>query len=302
MVGGRPGELVANTFFFQIFLLVSTLLLLWGVVGSSQAVHQVRYIPPTTPSDCGLPWESLELTTTDQVQISGWLIRHPKPKGVLILLHGFGTCKADLLDIAQAFYTHGSYHLLLIDFRGHGVSGGRFISFGRWEILDIESVLAFISSDPVLKGFPVGCYGVSMGGSIGILATARFTQIRAVVSDCAYSDLEKAIARAIWMSYHIPQIPLGQVVIWAIEVRLRCWVRHLSPLQHIGRIAPRGVMIIHGMQDKSVPPESAQALFKAAREPKRLWLIPEAEHVASFYRDPEEYLRQVLGFLDHALL
>lgn len=140
-----------------------------------------------------------------------------------------------------------------------------------------------------------------MGGSIGLLAATRFPRIKAVISDCAYADLGKAIARAVWMSYHIPRIPLGQIVIWGTQVRLRCRARSLSPSQSVGKIAPRGVLIIHGMEDKSVPPESAQALFEAAGQPKDLWLVPEAEHVACFYRDREQYLKRVFGFLDDVL-
>jgi len=141
-----------------------------------------------------------------------------------------------------------------------------------------------------------------MGGAIGILAAARAPQIKAVVSDCAYAHLGKAIARAVWMSYHIPRIPLGQMVVWATRVRLGCSLRSLSPVERIGKISPRSVLIVHGSEDKSVPPESAQILFEAAGEPKRLWLVSGAEHVASFYRSKEEYLRLVFGFLNDALL
>ena len=153
----------------------------------------------------------------------------------------------------------------------------------------------------MLKELPIACYGISMGGSIGLLAAAQLPRIKAVITDCAYADTPKAIARAIWMTYHIPRIPLGQIVIWAMEVRLRCRMRSLSPVRSVGKIAPRGLFIIHGMEDKSVPPDSGRALFGAAGDPKGLWLVPGAEHVACFYRDRREYLRRIFGFLDDVL-
>lgn len=275
--------------------------LLWGWVGSSRVVHQVRYQPQATPADYGLAWEPLALATCDRIRISGWLIRHPHPTGVLILLHGFGTGKADLLDIAQAFHRNGSYTLALIDFRGHGFSAGATLSFGLREVWDIEALLDFISQDPALKNLPIGCYGISMGGAIGILAAARFPAIRAVVSDSAYSDLPKAIARVQRIAYHIPRVPLGQMVIWGTELRLGCRLPKLNPRNVIGKISPRAALVIHGMQDKSVPFQEAQALFDAAKEPRELWLVSEAEHVASFYRNQKEYLERVLVFFDHAL-
>jgi pimeloyl-ACP methyl ester carboxylesterase len=274
----------------------------WGLVGSHRVLHQSRYCPPATPADVDLPWEKLALQTADHLSIAGWLIRspHPHPVGTLLLLHGFGTCKADLLDLAKDLHQGGLFHLVLIDFRAHGESGGNTFSYGKAELLDLEAVLNFLSGEPSLRRFPVGVLGISMGGAIGIQAAARFPQIRGVVADSTYADLAKAIARTQWMAYHIPRIPLGQVVIWATAGRLRCRLSTLSPIAVVGKIAPRPLLIIHGMKDKWILPAEAQALFQAAGEPKAFWLVPEAEHVGSFYTDREEYIRRVEEFFQDA--
>ena len=79
----------------------------------------------------------------------------------------------------------------------------------------MRAVLDYVSQDPVLRQLPIGCLGLSMGASIGWLAGKQLQSIRAFVSDSAYTDLNKAIARGIWMSYHIPRFPLGQIILWA---------------------------------------------------------------------------------------
>lgn len=274
---------------------------LWGFIGSSQVMHQVRYQPVITPSDYGLPWERLQLLTSDQVPIAGWLIPHTNSKGILLLLHGFGTCKADLLDLAKFLHDAGEYNLVLIDFRGHGASGGDYISFGEYEIQDVRAALDFLSEEPILKQLPIGCLGISMGGSIGLLAAAQLPQIRAVVSDSAYVDLGKAIARAVRMSYHIPRFPFGQIVVWATELRLRCNVRNLGPAHAIEKISPRPVMLIHGTKDKTTPYQDAEILFQLAKNPKKLWLVQGAEHVGAFFKDKDAYLQQVLEFFKDGL-
>lgn len=290
------------TFLLQAFLGLSFPCLFWAFIGSLWVVQALpRYIPPTTPGDYGLSWESLALFTQDRIPIAGWLIRHPKAAGILILLHGFGTGKADLLDVAHAFHERMPYHLVLIDLRGHGASGGRRISFGKREVLDVQAILAFLEKEAAFKGLPVACYGISMGGAVAILAAARVPEIQAVVTDSAYADLGKAIARALRMTYHIPRFFLGQLVLWGTEVRLGCRLFQLSPVRRIGRIAPRGVLIIHGTADLTVPPDAAGALFRAAGNLKKLWLVPGAEHVASFYKDQEVYLQHVADFLSHVL-
>ena len=127
------------SFFFSLLLFVGLICLAWGVVGSSRVVSQARYNPPMVPKDFGLPFDEVAFTTEDGIPLAAWLIRHPNPSGVLLLLHGYGACKADLLDVAKALHQKGSYHLFLIDFRSHGASGGRLISFGKQEVLDVQA-------------------------------------------------------------------------------------------------------------------------------------------------------------------
>ena len=274
----------------------------WILFGSHRILHPIRYPPAITPKDFGLSWQSLWLKTADRVDVSIWLLRHPRPEGLLLLLHGFGSSKVELLDVAQALHACSPYHLFLMDLRGHGESGGRTATFGFREMLEVQAILDFIAQDPELKGLPIGCYGVSMGGAIALLAAARFSSILAVVSDSAYADFGKAVARVQRLTYHIPRIPLGLGTLWATEIRLGCWASALSPIQAIRRIAPRAVLIIHGMQDFTIPSEEARALFEAAGTPKELWLVPEAEHAACYYKRKEEYPLKMKEFFRDAFL
>ncbi len=274
--------------------------LAWGILGSARIVAQVRYQPSLKPSDLGFPAEALFLTTSDGLRLAAWFVRHAQPTGLLLMLHGYGASKEDLLDIARALHEQGSFHLLLLDSRGHGASEGSTISFGHKEILDVRAALEFASSHPECQGLPIGCYGVSMGGAVALLAAAQWEIIQAVVTDSTYADLPSTIARIQRLTYHIPRIPLGQLAIWGAQLRLGCRVRNLSPAAVVGRVSPRPVLLIHGTQDPTTPKEEAVALYDAAKEPKELWLIEGAEHVAGFYQHPQEYTRRITGFFQRA--
>ena len=276
--------------------------LIWVLFASHRILHPIRYRPALTPADFGLPWESLRLKSKDQVDLSIWLVRHPRPEGILLLLHGFESCKADLLDIAYSLYQCSPYHLLLMDLRGHGESGKGPVTFGLREILDVQAILDFLARDSKLRGLPIGCYGVSMGGVIALLATGRFNRIRAVVSDSAYADFGKVVARVQWLTYHIPRVPLGWATLRAVELRLGCRACALSPIQAIRKISPRGVLLIHGMRDVTIPTGEARMLFEEAAGPKELWLVQEAEHAASYYKQKEEYPRKLKEFFRNAFL
>lgn len=66
---------------------------------------------------------------------------------------------------------------------------------------------------------------------------------------------------------------------WALVRRalaaLGAWVlAPLEPTRHVGRIAPRPVVVINGTADPRVPRTSVEALFAAAGQPKRMMWLP----------------------------
>ena len=75
----------------------------------------------------------------------------------------------------------------------------------------------------------------------------------------------------------------------------------VEPRAEIARIAPRPVFIIHGGRDDIVPLEHAEEMFSAAGEPRRLWIIDDAPHVAGYFVDRLRYCREVTSFFLEAL-
>ena len=218
------------------------------------------------------------------------------------MLHGYGASKADLLDIAAGLHATGSFHLLMLDFRAHGDSEGRQVSFGLQEVLDVEAALAWLESRPDCCSLPVGCFGVSMGGAVSIAAAVRFQALRAVVVDSVYADLSKTIARSQWLTYHIPRAPLGQICLWGTELRLGCRLRQLSPVQVAPHLAPKPLLVIHGQDDVGVPIEEGKAVYEAAKGSKEFWMIPGAAHACCYYVAREEYPRRITEFFRHAFV
>jgi fermentation-respiration switch protein FrsA (DUF1100 family) len=52
----------------------------------------------------------------------------------------------------------------------------------------------------------------------------------------------------------------------------------MPPAEAAARISPTPVLIVHGDQDIYFPPDHAQQLYDAAKEPKELWLLPGFGH------------------------
>ena len=84
---------------------------------------------------------------------------------------------------------------------------------------------------------------------------------------------------------------------WIVNVD----ANQLRPVDVIGRIAPRPVLIMHGTADEIVPVRHAHMLFAAAEEPKELWIAPDARHVEARDSRPDEYFVRIEAFLRAAL-
>lgn len=271
----------------------------WGLIAGYWATHLPRYRLDLTPGDLHLPYESLVLQAADGVRLAGWRLAPPSPKGVVLVQHGYGTCRADPLALTALLY-RGGYAVVSVDFRGHGESGG-VCTFGKGERLDVRAVLAAIAQDPRLQTLPVGYLGISMGAAVGILTAAEEPRIRAVVSDSSYARLGPMVARYQRMMYHLPEVPFGWLSARCLALELRTPLARLDPVRAVGRIAPRPLLIIHGEQDASIPAGQARELYAAAGEPKALWLVPGAGHVASLYHAEQAYAQRVLTFFERGL-
>jgi fermentation-respiration switch protein FrsA (DUF1100 family) len=94
--------------------------------------------------------------------------------------------------------------------------------------------------------------------------------------------LLSSVTKAFFIDYqlrralHLPSLPflwLADVLLWW---RAGYHFRQVEPLRDMAAISPRPVLIIHGQDDRVVDPRDAQRLYAAAREPKELWLLPNA--------------------------
>lgn len=269
------------------------------MIAGHRATHPPRYHLALTPADLHLSYDPLTLRAADGVRLAGWRLVPPSPKGLILVQHGYGTCRGDPLALTALLY-HGGYAVLSVDFRGHGESGG-VCTFGHRERQDVRAMLDAAARDPALAALPVGYLGISMGAAVGLLTAAEDPRIRAVVSDSSYARFGPMVARYQRMMYHLPEAPFGWISAWCLAGRLGTWPGRLDPVRAVGRLAPRPLLVIHGAQDISIPAENARALDAAAGEPKQLWVVPGAGHVAGVYQDEPAYRQRVLGFFERGL-
>jgi uncharacterized protein len=174
-----------------------------GVVGLDfYFIHRLTHPPRTelygSPRDFQLilqkpMWFEEKWKNSDSTQSVGWLLSRGKPAPAIILSHGYGSNRSELLTPAFELWKAG-YNVLLYDLRGHGESPVKWSGLGTYEKDDLLSALKFLKNrtnengQPLLDG-RVGLYGVDIGGYISLVASTQDPMIKAVAVDSVYPDV-----------------------------------------------------------------------------------------------------------------
>jgi alpha-beta hydrolase superfamily lysophospholipase len=144
---------------------------------------------------------------------------------------------------------------------------------------------------------------MSMGGATAILATAEDPRIAAVVADSPYGRLRWAVQQSARLRGYPPIISPAVAFLGCLTtaLHLRYPMRSFDPVEVVGKIAPRPLLLMHGTEDEIIPVSSAHALFASAGEPKELWLLEGLKHCRALEEQYEPFRDRVLGFFDRWL-
>ncbi|MBI3953258.1 MAG: alpha/beta hydrolase [Chloroflexi bacterium] len=279
-----------------------TMVVLLGVgwIGSERAIH---------PDECeDLPRlaeypalqakvQDVRFASQDGTRLAGWFVPGER-KTTVLLLHGYGCTRADMLPHADMLHRAG-YSVLLFDFRSRGESAGDAVTLGYWERGDVLGAIAYLKSRPDVDPSGFGVLGISLGGATAILAGAATQDIMAVVSESAFRSLNSVINQSFEHFINLPAFPFAPLTVWIAERRVGIRAGQVVPEREVAAIAPRPVFIMHGALDTTISPRDSQAIYAAAREPRgELWLIPSSAHAEGATKAKEEYERRIVAFFN----
>ncbi len=185
----------------------AVLVLFFGVTGLSfYLIHHLTHPPKNeltgSPRDFQIilqkpVWSDEKWKNTDGTQSVGWLLNQNRPAPAIILTHGYGSNRSDLLTLSVELYKAG-YHVLLWDMRGHGENPVKKSGIGMYEKDDLISAIKFMkglrtqTGQDLLDG-RIGLYGVDLGGYATLAASDEDPAIKAVVADSVYPNVERFI-------------------------------------------------------------------------------------------------------------
>lgn len=137
-----------------------------------QPPHSRVFIP--VPSMHGLPYESVNVRTTENATLHMFWIRHAGEKGrfvpTVIFLHGNAGNMGHRLHNAAGIYHKLQCNLLMVEYRGYGLSTGQ--PHERGLCADARAAIDYLFTRHDLDLQQIVLFGRSLGGAVAIDVSA----------------------------------------------------------------------------------------------------------------------------------
>ncbi len=269
---------------------IAVLLLMYGGVCSYFWATQRQHIflpepqLQTTPARVGMAFEEVRIPVgkgVDGGELHGWWIpATDNIKGktpTLLYLHGNLRNIGHNVEHAARLHSLG-YNLLLIDYRGFGLSTGGTPSEAKvYE--DAEAAWQYLNDRDDVAPKTSFIYGHSLGGAVAIDLAARHGDAAGLILEATFTSM----------------MDMGAIEYGFLPIDLLLEERFDSQEKIAGLHVP--LLLIHGTWDAKIPVEMGKRLFELAPQPKFLQLIEGGEHSNSSAIAWIEYRTAFDGFV-----
>ncbi len=243
----------------------------------------------------------MQVMSYDGKRLYGRFIPCENAKGTVIFFHGYRSHYQVDFSVSMPYYHDLGYHMLFCDQRAHGLSQGRYITFGVKERLDVLSWVTYLSCG-LGQEHPIFLSGLSMGAATVLMAAdMEFpANIRGIIADCGFTSPGDILRELVKRRYHLPPKP----VVWFLNLYARVlagfgvdeWSTEMAL-----KNARYPIFLAHGTGDDFVPHWMSERAFAACTGEKQLELFEGAGHGTSFLKDRPRYERELEGFLERNL-
>lgn len=244
-----------------------------------------------------LTYERVFITSHDGLKLCGYYYEVKKCAPLRIMFHGYRSHGSiDFCGGLEESIAAGC-NALVVDQRAHGLSEGKYLTFGIKERYDVLSWVDY-AVGRFGKDQKIVLLGMSMGASTVLMASglALPENVIGIIADCGYSSpsaiIKKVIADEKYpraLTYHF--VRAGGRIFGGFDIEETSATDALA-----GSSTP--TLFIHGDDDRFVPYEMGVENYTAyAANNKKMLTVNGAGHALSYMVDRDAYMSTVNEFL-----
>ncbi len=239
--------------------------------------------------------ETVEIAaSSDGTSLVGHYRPAEKPKRIIIAMHGWRSSWVNDFGMIADEWKEDRCSVIFAEQRGQNNSGGDYMGFGVTERRDCLDWVGW-AIENVSSELPIYLFGLSMGATTVLMASGLGLpdNVHGIISDCGFTSPDAIWRHIMTDNLHMPydstlysEIARRKV---GIDTKASSTIDALKK-----NVKP--VLFFHGTDDHFVPIEMTYENFKACTAPKRLNVVPGADHGLSHYVDSDGYRKAELAF------
>lgn len=268
-----------------------------------KVMNPMRLAISQLPSEYHLEYEEITFyNVSDQVELKGWWIPSTRRDFIshkaVIFSHSYGDNRQSMpietLKLAKRLTSEG-FHVFMYDFRNSGESGGKFTTIGRKEKTDLLSAIHFVKNE---KGiYEIGLIGWSMGASTSIIVGSESPDVRAVIADSPFADLETYTKDSFTYWTGLPNQVSEYMVQVAENVFIDLNLSDVKPYLAARRYENKGLMLIHSTKDGAISYKQSELIYSNAPNAE-LWITKKGGHIRNYKYQKDKYEDRIIEFLN----
>ena len=251
---------LAILFFCVLSLLVVSAFLVYRVVVPQHVAENID------PKLLIASINTLEFQLPDGTTHEGWLFPGLKGAPVIVICHGYGSTRADMLTLATSLQEH-RYNVFLFNFAGHGDSKAKYSTLGFREADELAAAIEMLTQREDVSRERVGIWGSNLGAYTALAVAEESPRVRALVLDSVYAAPQDLLNVQIGLAggSRLPILkPLARVEFGLLTYNFR---RRLSLDSGLSRLSGAEKLFISGGDSPELAAET-ERLFSQCPGPK----------------------------------
>lgn len=241
------------------------------------------------------PREIIEVTTKDNLNLKG--VYYPNENGsdiTVICAHGYTSHAEREWAFPGLFYLSLGFNVLTPYQRAHGLSQGKYISFGALEHLDMEAWV-----NKVNEMHPQGkiiLHGLSMGGGIVLYMTNReMKNVKCLIADAPNVSIKDFFQT---VSTHAFKTNSDQIASYAMERFRKEFGYDAGDFEGVEIVSHSQYPILLSAGSNEQLEERLESLKKANPKETSIIILPGCNHGNGMYKQTELYQSKIKQFIN----
>ena len=223
----------------------------------------------------------------------GWFFPGRRGAPTIILCHGYGSSRGELLTLVSALQDH-QYNVFVFDFAGHGGNNG-ITTFGYREADEVRAAADTVAARNDVDPGQLGLWGYNLGAYAALREAENDHRIRAIVLDSVYDEPKQMV------KIGVQRTGLGGFPLMVRSAQFSfTWLnykyREDPPIsKKLSALAGVPKLFIEASDDPELADITRQMFIKSP-EPHEQTIIPHGNFVSMDDADKRDYENRVVSF------